>query len=322
MPHVWFLVILLICVPFKHAMSLEGAFEINQACVETGCFPGDDPGFPVALTTPGNYVLTSNLTVTEPGTGGIAIPSDYVNLDLRGFAVSGPVRCSGEPVSCNITDFGGIGINGSGITFGNTVRNGTVRGFGWGVATDLSWRVTGIVSEQNTNRGFFIRQGSIVEDSAARFNAGSGFMVGRLGKVIDSTVFRNNTGITTFDTDPGNGGFGGATLTGNTIMQNQIGIREHGRALVLRNSIFRNIDQGILSVNGGTHLIDNRIMDNGGLGLELSGGSFFAPGGLLSLLRGNQLSNNAGSLDGAQIGGAGSFSESGINFCGVDMNCP
>ena len=31
----------------------DGAYEINQACVDTGCFPGDAAGLPVTITTPG-----------------------------------------------------------------------------------------------------------------------------------------------------------------------------------------------------------------------------------------------------------------------------
>jgi hypothetical protein len=31
------------------AALAEGEFEIDQACVAVGCFPGDAPGFPVTL---------------------------------------------------------------------------------------------------------------------------------------------------------------------------------------------------------------------------------------------------------------------------------
>ncbi len=41
------------------AYASDGVLEINQACaVNTGCFPGDDPGFPVTVVQPGSYSLT------------------------------------------------------------------------------------------------------------------------------------------------------------------------------------------------------------------------------------------------------------------------
>ena len=38
-----------------------GVFEIDQRCVAVGCFPGDFAGFPVTISSPGEYRLTSNL---------------------------------------------------------------------------------------------------------------------------------------------------------------------------------------------------------------------------------------------------------------------
>ena len=44
------------------ALAVDGVLEINQTCaVQTGCFAGDSPGFPVTITQPGSYRLTSNL---------------------------------------------------------------------------------------------------------------------------------------------------------------------------------------------------------------------------------------------------------------------
>ena len=59
----------------------EGAIEINQLCVATGCFAGDAPGWPVQLTEPGSYVLTSNLDVPSSSEG-VEIQASQVVLDL------------------------------------------------------------------------------------------------------------------------------------------------------------------------------------------------------------------------------------------------
>lgn len=44
------------------AFAVDGVLEINQTCaVQTGCFSGDTPGFPVTINATGSYRLTSNL---------------------------------------------------------------------------------------------------------------------------------------------------------------------------------------------------------------------------------------------------------------------
>jgi hypothetical protein len=51
--------------PLYLIFASDGQLEINQACaVNTGCFPGDDPGFPVTITQPGSYRLTGNLDLS------------------------------------------------------------------------------------------------------------------------------------------------------------------------------------------------------------------------------------------------------------------
>ena len=53
-----------------------------------GVTPGDEPGFPVSITRPGSYRLTSNLR--SPSAVAIEIAADNVSLNLNGFAVIGP----------------------------------------------------------------------------------------------------------------------------------------------------------------------------------------------------------------------------------------
>jgi len=76
---------------FCHAC--DGAYEINQACVDTACFSGDTAGFPVTIATPAAYRLSSDLTVSKISTGGGSQWSDAVvqlHSNLCGSSVSCP----------------------------------------------------------------------------------------------------------------------------------------------------------------------------------------------------------------------------------------
>ena len=63
-----------------------GVITIDQAKAEAGgVTPGDAPGFPVTISQPGSYQLTSNLAVGEMQVHGILVTSDHVTLNLNGF---------------------------------------------------------------------------------------------------------------------------------------------------------------------------------------------------------------------------------------------
>ncbi len=72
------------------ALAADGVLEISQPCaVQTGCFAGDAPGFPVTLAAAGSYVLTSNLDAREEPVSVIEITAADVTLDLGSFLVEG-----------------------------------------------------------------------------------------------------------------------------------------------------------------------------------------------------------------------------------------
>jgi hypothetical protein len=104
----------------------DGVLEINHTCATVaGCFAGDTPGYPVQITQPGSYRLTSNLSVPA-ATNGIEL-ANGVDVDLGGFEIAGPVSClTGCPDPGS-----GSGII-SGVIGGNqcSVANGKIRGFG------------------------------------------------------------------------------------------------------------------------------------------------------------------------------------------------
>jgi hypothetical protein len=110
--------------------------------------PGDLPGFPITLSVPGSYKLTSNLVVPA-GLNGIEITSDNVTLDLNGFRIAGSGSCTRDQVSyvvnCNAQSKYGIVVLAGGVT--GTVRNGSVQGF-----------ITGVLLEGGTAESLTIRQ--------------------------------------------------------------------------------------------------------------------------------------------------------------------
>jgi hypothetical protein len=80
------------------ALAVDGVLEINQAKALAGdVTAGDAPGFPVTLSQPGSYRLTSNLA-GDGGDGGAAaviqITTSSVSLDLNGFEIAGLVNGS------------------------------------------------------------------------------------------------------------------------------------------------------------------------------------------------------------------------------------
>jgi hypothetical protein len=70
--------------------AVDGVTEINQTTITAS------GGFPYSISTSGSYRLTSNVTVPDVNTTAIVITAPGVTLDLNGFAILGPVTCSGD----------------------------------------------------------------------------------------------------------------------------------------------------------------------------------------------------------------------------------
>lgn len=106
----------------------SGVIEIHPACVATGCFAGDSPGFPVTLDAPGSYRLTASLEVPT-GVVGIVLDASGITLDLGGYGVLGTVICSGGVPTC--TSGSALGIaSGPGLDLNDIeIHNGIVSGF-------------------------------------------------------------------------------------------------------------------------------------------------------------------------------------------------
>jgi hypothetical protein len=209
--HLLLLPLALLLVLAPPATAVDGVLEINQACaVSTGCFAGDEAGFPVTITSAGVSVrLTSSLTVPSASTTAISVNAADVTVDLNGFRILGPTICSGIPLACVPA---GTGDGVAGPHPGTVVSNGTIRGMGRsGVALGDNARVIGIRAVGNGTYGIATTLRGLVSGCVVTRN-------GATGIYSDHGVIRDNV-------SSGNGDFGvdafASTITGNTIRTNE-----------------------------------------------------------------------------------------------------
>lgn len=320
------------------AGAADGTIEINHERALAGGVNGDlvaDPaGYPVILTQPGSYRLTGNLTVSNANTIAISVRSSNVTLDLGGFAILGPVTCTGAPVtSCSASGLG------SGVTSTSNFRNiavvnGSVRGMGLGgvVLSGPDSRIEGVQATENATVGLStLRAGTFVHDTAtanggngidagddsvitgavARDNAVDGIHCGNGCSVVGSSGGANgDDGIETLSGGTvsqsaarGNGNDGivvgaGSTVTGNTANGNaQDGLQVGASSTVTGNTGNANTGDGIETSSGCT-ITGNNVNSNGYDGISASAGS---------VLIGNTARSNTDF--GFEIGAGGTYGE-------------
>lgn len=319
------------------ARAGDGVLEINQTCaVQTGCFAGDAPGYPVTITAAGSYRLTSNLVVGGADVSGIQIPVDRVRLDLGGFELAGTGSCTGNGASLVCSGAGnsfGIIATGSGAN----VRNGSVRGFGIsGVALNggqgLSLKVeqngsTGfsgngayqVVADRNAGIGIQLSEG-IARDCIATRNAGVGISVFS-SRIVDSVASANGqTGISAqqasvvSDSVSRTNATQGIVSTGGVVRNNAVelngadGIVGNSGTLVVGNTSRSNAQAGIAALSSGS-VVDNVSRSNVGYGLYL----FPEQGGPAAAYRGNVVFGTTTVVNGIDMGD---------NSCNGTQTCP
>lgn len=271
----------LMAVSVCHAS--DGAFEINQACADVGCFPGDAAGLPVTITTSGTYALTGNLNVTGTSTDAIAVAVNDVTIDMKGFRITGPISCSGTPTTCTPAATGGTGIDGWGSSPSNlVVRNGSITGMGTGLLLSYDGRAESIKALRNGIAGIRARSGAAVIDSTGTSNGGLGIeaslMIGCVvshnrqygitttgnGALIKDTVVRDNDDYGVYLAP-------GASIVGAVITGNNVGIIALGESQVV-DSLFRgNTLVGIQNTQGTLGVARSTFVGNNGGGLQWGG---------------------------------------------------
>src|SRR5215470_16644409 len=149
-------------------------------------FAGDvkllkQPGtFPIVISVSGSYRLKSNLIVPDASTSAIDLEANDVTIDLNGYTISGPVTCSGTPVTSCAPLGSGSGIV-CGATFGNNVRvtNGTVRGMGQnGIGIADAARIERVTATNNGNNGISGGSDATIIDCDALSNRNNGLIAG------------------------------------------------------------------------------------------------------------------------------------------------
>ncbi len=157
------------------AFASDGVIEINQVCAtQTGCLPGDAPGFPVRLSNESSYILTSSLQVS----GDVAALTAFGNstvIDLNGFTISGDYSCSSSPPNClSRAVHAAIEAPSTAVT----VRNGTVRAWrGPAISVGFDSHIEDLLIERTGDDGIVAGAGSIIRGNRISSLFGTGIRI-------------------------------------------------------------------------------------------------------------------------------------------------
>lgn len=248
------LIALLLTCPVSAA---DGVVEINQACaVNTGCLPGDPPGFPVTISSRGSYVLTSPLSVASNTVDGINVTASGVTIDLNGFEIAGPFACVGNGATLVCSDAAaGFSAIDAGFSDRIEVHSGRLRGFpDKGLDADEHVRVHDLVVSENGLGGIELGDFGAIRDSTASRNGGVGVFSGSscaLEGVIANENLGNGIDVNNGCTVRGvsswfNGGdgiqlsFGGVLDESSAYINGGDGAEVRGGTLVRASAFYRN----------------------------------------------------------------------------------
>jgi hypothetical protein len=285
--------------------AADGIVEINQSVALTGGLNGDlladPPGFPVVIREPGVYRLTSDLEIASSNVNAIVVQTlapylGSVAIDLNGFSIRGPNRCSVVASIVDCTANGsGSGIAVSVVSLAGrvfpavTVRNGTVRGAGneglslpgddsraidvrvlenggAGIRLGAGGRASNCLVGLNRFEGIRAGAGSSIEGCVVERNGSNGvFGLGELD-VTESVVLGNrSSGVV-------------ATGTGSRVSAVQAngnrfnGIASGDDASAIGNGVDANGAAGIVGGPRATFAL-NAVNRSGGAGISLTSGT-------------------------------------------------
>jgi len=113
-------------------LAVDGIILIDQnRALAGGVTPGDFPGFPISITQPGSYRLSSNITVAAQDLSAIEISASDVTLDLNGFHIVGPAAVCVNPIPAACVQASGVAAVPFATAYKSIkVRGGTITGFG------------------------------------------------------------------------------------------------------------------------------------------------------------------------------------------------
>jgi hypothetical protein len=170
--------------------------NINQLSAMAGnVTPGDAPGFPITLSQPGSYKLTTNL-FAPAGAAGIEITAPNVTLDMNGFSLISENTCTQNTttrlVTCTGTNLAKVGI----VTgTGSVIRNGNIQGIaGQGVTLAGGRELLERLSvTENVHSGIEGNGDTLVSNSVVQRNYGIGIS-GVTATTTISTLNQPNRG--------------------------------------------------------------------------------------------------------------------------------
>ena len=243
------LLLLLFLALTTPALASDGVLEINQTCAtQTGCFAGDTAGWPVTITVPGSYRLTSNLRLSISLGGSqsenfIDVLADDVSIDLGGFQIS----CGRFLLEGSCSGAGsGVFVLGNSVNTGTSVKNGSIRG----MATS----------------GISLGKRAHVSHLQSELNGQDGISAGGDSTISGNTVFGNGDNGIAADDD--------STISGNTVNGNgDNGIVVGRDSTVSGNTANRNGGYGMLASSGGANISGNTVNENGDRGIFAGNGS-------------------------------------------------
>ncbi len=247
------------------AHARAGVVAIDQRAALAGrVTPQDTPGFPVTISEPGSYRLTSNLVLPDAAMTAVQITAGNVTLDLNGFSIIGPNVCTANPITCTIRG-GGIGIMAVGDTgvpspANIRVMNGMVRGMGsHGIRMmGESTVVERVLAVSNGGPGIVVGNGSVI-DSEARLSGSGTAIVGL--HVRGCTAANNVFGIFVRP---------GGVAAGNTAMANEGGGISVTNATATGNTATNNVNYGIDAICPGA-LTGNTAFGNTVINIRTNG---------------------------------------------------
>lgn len=254
-------VALLLVVLASGASAEPGQIEINQAIAVAGGVNGstvaDPPGFPVQITQPGSYVLTSDLSNPANNAHAIQIEAADVTIDLGGHTITGgasEAACSGF----------GLAIGILGTRENQTVRNGTIRKMRR-AGVDLSGetaRVEDLRAEDNCGAGVQVGSGALVARVAALRNGAAGIVCYAWCRLVDGSAWSNGASA------------GGLQVDHSSVVSESIaadnaatGLRGYEGDVAIHNIASRNQGDGILIFRTG-NTIGNVVQRNTRYGIS------------------------------------------------------
>jgi parallel beta-helix repeat protein len=229
------------------ALASDGVLEINQTCaVQTGCFSGDTPGYPVTIdgSAGRSYRLTSDLNVGNANIDGLFLTNSRITIDFNGFSLVVFALGTG-----NGGAIAGSGTNGSFAGF-TTIKNGVIRG-----ARSTAIRLAGA-------------KGVRVENMTLDFNLNGAMHLGVAAQIVRNRA-SDNGGVSKSAIIAGDG----SVISENVVSgSGQDGIRCGSGCTVSHNTASGNGMSGI-SVGFGSTVSGNTVYDNGWAGISASSGS-------------------------------------------------